>query len=643
MWNTGSYKIKQNKGTVKDNTAIFDEVFYDNRGLRNMQRKKCKNSAEWLCQHRRIEGAPWRFSGILKRGSGDKYIEQPYALEPWIPIHESESRQIMIIKPRKVAFTSNVMGKIAYTLEDQPDVNGAIILQRYQIAEKYTRDHVDAALEQSGLDQFLLNRIWDMKRFRFPGRDQDQYLYMFWSNSSNKADGPCPMARGTKLTFAFKDEKQLHMYGTDSVIEGALKNSNPLSRWTIEGGTPTVKGGILDGEFEKSTQNYFIYRCAKCHTETHPKLKVEEQILYDKNNNPYWGCVKCGANLEFIRGKLIDKDHNQELYKRGYRALWVPYNPGKDKVYDGYRFTPFTVALEPTEELCKSIERRKADGDTRGLHNEDYGESYSGGDVPFPQDILHTSIGTTKVGDSEIFVDQEYILDNLEFCDNDVLVATIDWGDLITWWTIWGVINKPDGNDIMVLLDLGRITGDFREHGNLAVKILKNYQIPGDPEYKRFFVGADAGREGGNFQPLKEAFGRNAWLMDFNKKTKAGISAEEYHKIDIAHYKQMAYVNKDFAIERLSKNIRKGQNYWIVPERGKGFDIKKDFFPHFQNVVEGNPTESRGSFGKYKEIDMETNKYYTPYLSHYLCTTIYADLTNYIRHKHMGSFSYKIL
>jgi len=574
-------------------------------------------------KNRYIEGQPWKWSGTLTRPNGTTF---DFALEPWLVVLRDPSRRKFIYKCRKVAFSEVMMSEELMFLMKYPYTTINHYLQNQKVASEFVRDRLDIAIAESELKNYVKYHNVHQKGFKIDDQTHEQFIHVKWPKSSELAKGPGVSARSAACDYVFVDELQLFSPVIMGVIEPTMHTS--AFGWLRTGGTPMTEKGPLDVEFfDHSDQKGFVYKCGKCGHWTDPHEKdVRRYILCSRTKkpyfevdpevreNPYWGCEYCGASFNHIIGRLVDNED-------GFASAWATdymQRVGKSR-YSGYRFTPMTVKLRSMEDLVSDILKYQ-ETDPRHLANEVLGFSYSGGDVPFPPEVIKAGMVKDRYGK---LVSMDYLLNKPKF---EYMIFGIDWGEGYSYMSAWGLCNEEY---TPVLIGLFEYSGDPKTHGDQADKDIERL-LAKCPEGK-YLIVCDVGYSAGRFQDLVKKHRHRCWGINFGmtrykpteKKTvkdKWDIRDKEGKTIID---KQVFYPDRNYAFEHLAMKVRDGTAYWVLP--GLPEALMEKFVRHFANIVPRNPEREATESGGWMETRSTDYQYGRVGPDHWALTTIFME------------------
>jgi len=189
---------------------------------------------------------------------------------------------------------------------------------------------------------------------------------------------------------------------------GRLENSKYKIHYRFS--TPTIPNFGIDRIFnEESDQRYWMVRCPHCgHRQS---LKWDVNLMFDKNDHPYYGCEKCRRDLTpeaIINGEYVAMYPSRLVH--GYQVSGMMLPLSKPPVYMYQRF--------------KTMKRKN-------FYNLLLGETYEASGLKFDPEVIL----------SNVFVPTEEPYQHMYSAKGDTYMGVDQKGDLhvqATWTRLVG-------------------------------------------------------------------------------------------------------------------------------------------------------------------------------------------------------------
>ena len=200
-------------------------------------------------------------------------------------------------------------------------------------------------------------------------------------------------------------------------------------KWWWKFSTPTIPNYGVDAEFRQSNQYHFFIRCQHCGRRQQVRFPRNIKVKKIRGNRiKFWGCVKCGKELDRTKG------------------VWEAKYPNRE--YHGYRIPPTICPWIQPQDL---LDQKKSYRTEKRFRNYGLGEAFSTG-----QDVISRELLLNRVETGRIFN---------PVLDRDVYMG-VDQGD-----TQHYVIARREGNRREVL-KVGTVTA-FEE----IAQLMKNWNV----------------------------------------------------------------------------------------------------------------------------------------------------------------------
>lgn len=165
-------------------------------------------------------------------------------------------------------------------------------------------------------------------------------------------------------------------------------------KWWWRFSTPTIPGYGIDAEYKKSNQFRWLVKCIHCNKDQ--EVKWKRNILRKKirgNRFSFWGCVKCG--------KELDRSYGQ----------WIARYPKRD--YHGYYVPPTIAGWIQPKDIMRARKTYKKD---KNFYNFALGLAYADGEALLTREQILANFefgtGYNPIIDQHVFmgVDQGDVL-----------------------------------------------------------------------------------------------------------------------------------------------------------------------------------------------------------------------------------------
>lgn len=132
------------------------------------------------------------------------------------------------------------------------------------------------------------------------------FLRLFGASATKiiqgKKDGTS--VRSEPADIIYRDERDLFDEAMVRMTKDRLQNSK-IGR-EVDLGTPTIPDFGISKAFTESDQRHWLIPCPSCNEYTCIVTEFPNSIKY-KNNEPYFGCIKCGTEINPRQGQWVAK------------------------------------------------------------------------------------------------------------------------------------------------------------------------------------------------------------------------------------------------------------------------------------------------------------------------------------------------
>lgn len=337
--------------------------------LQNLLAKKISNGvirrsvtspSEYACLYR-VMGSPFPGPWTFER-------------HPWAKaIHDSGSSHIVGQKAAQMAFTECAINRTFYFIDIKRESVLYVLPTERPDATDFSASRFDPALEMS---PHLKNLFSDTKKLGLK-RAGSACLFI----RSAKSRSQLKSIPAGNLVFDEMDEME-----EAAVILGRERASGQMHKTEFDLSTPTVPRFGINGLFEKSTQNHYVFKCPHCNkwTElTYPECIVITAETYydDKITGSHYICKECKHRLD---------QETKPLWLA--TAKWQPMFAGR--VMDGFHVNQmYSFTIRPHEFAISAMRAAISDEDEQEFYNSKLGLPHIVKGAKVTDDDLNACIG----------------------------------------------------------------------------------------------------------------------------------------------------------------------------------------------------------------------------------------------------------
>lgn len=391
-----------------------------------------------------VDNVSWVENNRVLKGEPFSFVGRDYLLD----IYRDDFKNIIVYKGRQVEMSEFTMNWMLRKLWRYPYTAGLHTFPRVNQCSKFSKQRLDHAIKDSkSIKEWYVSKESEQLMRKFikhkrdknnPGEMIDEYgFYVFGGTWESRKDTVGDAARGLTVDFIAYDERQDHPDDVETVIGESASHSE--YKQTITLGTPKLPGTQFDKQWESSNKNYWNVTCTKCGNVAPIDLDniLEVDGCPEDEMDYYYGCSKCGVELDRLNGE------------------WIPQNPQKRPLYHGYHINQLMVTwITPNEIMEKFLNETYS---KRRFYNEVLGVAYGGDDVPITLEKLYKCAENTE--------------SLQEFKSNARLSVGIDWGN--TSWCFIEEKTKYGHRTVDILIADDK---DPRKHPKVFARKLRKYR-----------------------------------------------------------------------------------------------------------------------------------------------------------------------
>jgi hypothetical protein len=309
---------------------------------KGLGRSAITSASEWASTYRYIQNM---------YGEIDLYNFQYH---PWsLEMHDIDCEHMVGQKAAQMAFTETAINRAFKAIDiDRQSVLYVLPTERPDAAD-FSSARFDPALEMS---PHLSSIFSDTKNLGLK-RAGNACLYVRSARSRSQL-------KSIPAGVLFFDE--LDEMDPASVILGRERSSGQLQKFEFDLSTPTVPKFGINGEFEKSDQRHFIFKCPHCSRLTElvfpDCIKITaDQYYEDSIRGSYYICKECKHKL------------NHQTKKEWLGAgVWQPMFQGRHIV--GYHINQmYSFTIEPWKFAENALRRHISEEDEQEFFNSKLG------------------------------------------------------------------------------------------------------------------------------------------------------------------------------------------------------------------------------------------------------------------------------
>jgi hypothetical protein len=289
--------------------AMNLEQIFAKRIAAGLHRHSITTASDWACNYRIMGGksfpGKWSF----------KY-------HPWLKdMHDCSNQLAVGQKAAQMGYTECMLNLVFYHM----DVNSSdclyILPAKTPDATDFSASRFDSALE---LSTHLTSMFSDVRNVGHK-RAGSANLYIRGSQSKSGL-------RSIPVSFMVLDEVSIMNQANVSLAIERVSGQLEKQIWMIS--TPTIEDENINKEFNKSTQDHFVFKCPRCNKYeelTFPdSIKIIGEDVTDPNvQKSHYICKNTGLELPHIVSTDSRKnaDAKASLFKD---SKWVPLYPDRD-------------------------------------------------------------------------------------------------------------------------------------------------------------------------------------------------------------------------------------------------------------------------------------------------------------------------